>query len=141
MYLLDLVPDTVGARNQFRYQLRNRGTWRFHWPELLPTRTCFPASTRSWSDLPPSVKNSPSHLSFKYSYLKLFPRPTPCPLYYERPQREAIAHARLRMDCSPLNADLHNYLHIIESPDCFCNMQVEEDADHYLLVCPLYNNE
>ena len=139
-YLLDLIPDTVGARNQYRYQLRNRGDLEVPLARISTySNSFFPASTRLWNQLPVTIKNSPSHLSFKHNYLKQFPRPITSPLYYLGPRREAIAHARMRMGCSPLNAHLHYYLHVIESPACSCNMGVEENADHYLLVCPIYN--
>jgi hypothetical protein len=139
-YLLDLVPNTVEARNQYRYALRNRGNLEVPLARISTySNSFFPASTRQWNEMPNSVKNSPSHLSFKYNYLKEFPRPEANQLYHIGPRQEAIAHAQMRMGCSILNSHLHHYLHVIESPACSCPMNVEENADHYLLVCPLYN--
>ena len=47
-----------------------------------------------------------------------------------------ILHSRLRMNCSPLKNDLYE-MHIIESKECECGYHTE-DAEHYLLHCPLY---
>ena len=42
------------------------------------------------------------------------------------------------MKCSALNNELYN-LNIIDSPKCACTAQFE-DAEHYFLQCPLYND-
>jgi hypothetical protein len=141
-YLLDLIPNTVEARNRYRYSLRNRGDLVVPYARLTTySNSFFPATTRKWNELPLSVKNSPSHLSFKCNYLKQFPRPPINKLFYIGPRKEAMAHAKLRIGCSLLNAHLHYYLHVIESPLCSCNMGVDETTNHYLFTCPLYTNQ
>ena len=47
-----------------------------------------------------------------------------------------IKHAQLRMKCSKLNYHLF-LLHVTDSPACPCGFDTE-DANHYLLHCPLY---
>ena len=47
-----------------------------------------------------------------------------------------VIHAQLRMNCSNLNAHLHN-LHVIDSPACVCSHSIEDTA-HFFLYCPLY---
>ena len=44
----------------------------------------------------------------------------------------------MRIKNSPLNADLCNHLHVIESPICQCGMGTQETADHFFFTCPLY---
>jgi hypothetical protein len=139
-YLLDLVPDPIEART--RYNLRNRGDLQVHFSRLTTySNSFFPATTRLWNQLPHSVKSSMSHLSFKYNYLKLFPRPQRQDLYYFGRRKEAIAHARLRIGCSFLKAHLCHYLHVIDDPACSCPTRVEESSEHYLLYCPIYHNQ
>ena len=49
---------------------------------------------------------------------------------------ENVKHAQLRMKCSKLNYDL-NLLHVTGSPACSCGHRCE-NANHFLLHCPLY---
>jgi len=51
----------------------------------------------------------------------------------------SIIHARLRMKCSSLKADLHG-LHIIQDRACECG-HASEDAIHFFLHCALYSNK
>ncbi len=46
-------------------------------------------------------------------------------------------HSRIRNNCSNLNSDLCNN-HLRDDPYCQCSETVE-DAEHYLLQCPLYD--
>ena len=60
-------------------------------------------------------------------------------LFYEGPRDVNIKHAQLRMKCSKLNSHLF-LLHVADSPACSCGFD-NEDTNHYLLNCPLFNNE
>ena len=54
--------------------------------------------------------------------------------------RYNVHHARLRMGCSGLNSDFFNNLHVIEAPLCRCSGTYEM-AHHFLIECPLYQEE
>jgi hypothetical protein len=59
------------------------------------------------------------------------------PKYFgEGSRRLNIIHARLRHQCSSLNADLYR-INLAENPNCNCGAPYE-DAIHYFLECPLY---
>ena len=49
-------------------------------------------------------------------------------------------HARLRVGCSKLNGDLYYNLYANVEPDCLCGYPLE-DAEHYLVQCPLFATE
>ena len=56
------------------------------------------------------------------------------PKYYTAGSRKGqILHARLRMQCSSLNADLYRK-NIIPSPSCSCGGF--ESANHFFYICP-----
>ena len=45
----------------------------------------------------------------------------------------------MRIENSPLKADLCDILHVIDSPLCPCGAGVDEDAQHFFFDCPLYS--
>ena len=57
-------------------------------------------------------------------------------LFYIGIRKFNVIHAQLRMNCSNLNAHLHN-LHVIDSPACVCSHSIEDTA-YFFLYCPLY---
>ena len=58
------------------------------------------------------------------------------PKYFYQGERNAqVLHARLRLGCSSLNADLYNN-HISENNSCSCRQP--ETAEHFLLNCNKY---
>jgi hypothetical protein len=57
----------------------------------------------------------------------------------DRTWRLSILHARLRHQWSSLNSDLHR-INITNDPKCQCGAPYE-DSIHYLMECPLYQNE
>jgi len=62
------------------------------------------------------------------------------PEYYGEGSRKlSILHARLRHQCSLLNSDLFG-MDITNDPKCQCGAPFE-DSIHYLMECPLYQNE
>ena len=62
------------------------------------------------------------------------------PEYYGEGSRKlSILHARLRHQCSSLNSDLYR-INITNDPKCQCGAPYE-DSIHYLMECPLYQNE
>jgi hypothetical protein len=140
VYLQDLIPDRVQART--RYMLRNRNQRQVPLARLESySQSFFPASTRTWNQLTEQTKDSPSVNSFKHHYLKEFPRPIPNPLFYRGSRIPAVHHARMIIKCSGLNSDLHNHLHVVDSPMCTCPMTEEETAEHFFCRCPRYTNQ
>jgi hypothetical protein len=135
-YLLDRQPQPVA--NRTAYALRNR-----HNLDTPITRinclsySFFPATTRLWNDLDLALKNKPSVQSFKMGLKKKDPKKNN--LYYHGTRLENSIHARLRIENSPLNADLCNILHVIDSPICPCGQGLPEDAKHFFMICPLYD--
>ena len=58
-------------------------------------------------------------------------------LFMHGSRKFSMIHSQLRMQCSNLNADLHK-LHVLDFQNCICGYR-SEDARHYLLYCPLYD--
>jgi hypothetical protein len=136
-YLQDLSPGQVQART--RYTLRNRNDLQVPFARLETySHSFFPSAVRQWNALPANIKQASSKGAFKNRYLNQYPRPKPNRLYYSGPRSLNIVHAKLRIGCSLLNYDLFNNLHVIQSPNCLCAMEVPETAKHFLLTCPLY---
>ena len=51
-----------------------------------------------------------------------------------------IHHTNIRLGCSKLKSDLHFNLFVEDDPFCTCN-RVIEDAYHYFVICPNYNDQ
>ena len=60
-------------------------------------------------------------------------------LYYYGERWASVHHARMRIGCSKLNADLCLKLRVLNSPKCRCESPFE-DAEHFFFQCPLYND-
>ena len=76
-----------------------------------------PKTVQEWNLLPENVKKSPSIQVFKNCLNR---NNTKVPNYYYNGGRKAqILHARLRLGCSSLNADLFSN-HVANSPNCDC---------------------
>ena len=103
-YLSDIVPPLI--QDTTTYNLRNAGNiqnYRVH--TNLFSNFFFPSTVRAWNDLPNEIKDAPSVGSFKYKINKNLRSP---PKFYNAGTRKSqILHARLRMECSSLNSDLH----------------------------------
>lgn len=133
-YLADLMPP---ARENERYNLRNR-------PEIQPPfarleshkRSFIPFTCRLWNDLPAESHNAISVAEFKTSLKTNVQKPDP--LFYYGERWPAVHHARLRLGCSKLNADLYFNLHVVDKPECSCG--AVEDANHFFLQCRNYIN-
>ena len=59
--------------------------------------------------------------------------------YGEGSRKLCILHARLRHQFCSLNSDLY-LLSITNDPNCQCGAPFE-DSTHYIMECPLYQNE
>ena len=101
----------------------------------LYSHSFFPAATKLWNMLPENIQTTRSFGEFK-RYLRKDDA-TPPPYFYIGQRKEQILHCRLRLGMSDLNFDLFKR-HISESKTCQCGAN-KEDAHHYLLICPTYN--
>ena len=94
-----------------------------------------PSTIRAWNDLSDDIKAAPSVASFKHQLNKDLRKP---PTFFNSGTRRGqILHARLRMDCSSLNAHLHKK-NIVPSPSCSCGAY--ESVYHFFFKCPNYTD-
>ena len=138
-YLSQLMPQTAHERNP--YVLRNR-------EDLTPFRTrrqvyyksFFPNTTRDWNSLPLEIRQAPTLCSFNRMLGAHF-SPPPRRGWYGCGKRVLdIYHTRPRLGCSGLKAHLHFNLHVEDDPYCRCRRVIEDPA-HYLLHCPLFQEQ
>ena len=97
-----------------------------------------PKTIRLWNNMDNINKQCKTSDLLKLNLTKIV-KQNRTPKYYNAGTRIGqIIHARLRMFCSNLN--YHMYLrHLAEEQECQCGYK-KEDAEHYLLQCPLYEN-
>ena len=103
-YLSDIVPPLI--QDTTTNNLRNAGNIQnYRVYTNLFSNSFFPSTVRAWNDLPNDIKNAPSVGSFKYKINKNLRSP---PKFSNAGTRKGqILQARLRMECSSLNSDLH----------------------------------
>ena len=132
-YLSNILPQHT--RQISDYALRNREDLRtLRCNTKLLSNSFFPSYVKKWNSLDENVKSIGSIHDFKRELKK---DDTKTPSYYYTGDRYAqTLHSRLRMNCSPLKNDLYE-MHIIDTKTCECGHHTE-DAEHYLLHCPLY---
>ena len=102
-YLRDLVPPLVRIQEASNYNLRNSDHIQtFHANTNLFYNSFLPSTIRAWNFLPNDVRSSSSVAAFKYRLNMNISKP---PRYFNCGTRmRQILHARLRLDCSSLNA-------------------------------------
>jgi hypothetical protein len=131
-YLIDLLPDLV--QNRTGYNLRNRGDLNAPMARLnVYANSFFPRTTNAWNNQDNLVSDLPSVDAFKAHHSRHLPRKNP--LYFYGSRFAATIHARMRIQNSPLKADLSNILHVVESPLCDCGSQQEENVKHFFYDC------
>ena len=135
LYLSNLLPPLASEANPYH---RRRPLER-----VVPRcnteiyRTSFiPSTTNIWNSLPDNLKNSSSLSALKRN-LSTDDHIVP-PHYYFGNRKEQIIHCRLRISMSDLKNDLHNR-HLTDDATCTCGTGLET-AEHYLLLCPLFND-
>ena len=134
--------DTLPEANQApRYNLRTIYAGdipNIHGRTVFYDNTFFPKSIREWNNTSIEIKQAPSTESFA---ARLNANIEPVPKWFLSGDRKAsIIHARLCMLCSPLNDHLYSNIHVVDSPSCACG-HPRESNKHFLLECPLFNNE
>ena len=132
-YLQSLVPPRV--QDATSRNLRNANDFRnFRTNTNLFYESFFPSTIRAWNELPDDIKTSPSVASFKFRLNRELRKP---PNYFNTGTRQGqILHARLRMECSSLNAHLHKK-NIVPSSSCSCGSY--ESTYHFFFQCPNYS--
>ena len=134
-YLADLIPPLV--QNRSSYNLRNSDHIQYFQANTNLFRNFFfPSTIRAWNSLQDDIKQAPSVASFKYRLNRNLKRPS---RYYNSGTHIGqVLQARLRMQCSSLNADLYSK-NIVESPSCQCGSF--ESAYHFFFACPRFTAE
>ena len=132
-YLQSLVPPRV--QDATSRNLRNANDFRnFRTNTNLFYESFFPSTIRAWNELPDGIKTSPSVASFKFRLNRELRKP---PKYFNTGTRQGqILHARLRMECSSLNAHLHKK-NTVPSSSCSCGSY--ESTYHFFFQCPNYS--
>ena len=133
-YMANLIPNKV--QDKTTYNLRSsqdlsQGTTR----STFFQNSFIPSTTKTWNTLPQQLKNSKDINEFKRQINKDNEK-TPA-YYYSGNRQGQIIHTRMRLKCSPLNADLYD-MHIIEDPSCSCGHSYE-NPEHFFFHCPRYN--
>jgi len=120
------------------YNLRNNQNIKLPYSRLESFKRSFiPFSINLWNRLKVDVRLSQSISEFKNA-LKADVREA-CVLYYYGKRWASVHHARIRLGCSKLRADLFYKLHVIENPNCSCGYAIE-NAEHFFFNCPNYND-
>ena len=116
--LSDIVPPLI--QDTTTYNLRNAGNIQnYRVCTNLFSNYFFPSTVRAWTDLPNDIKDAPSVGSFKYKINKNLRSPQK--FYNAGTRKGQILQARLRMECSSLNSDLHRK-NIVPNPFCRCGV-------------------
>ena len=137
-YLTEILPGPIHDRTD--YPLRNRDHRDVPHARLNKyANSFFPAATRDWNSLSEDLKQAPSLNSLKARHKMKQSKANP--LYYFGSRLESCIHARMRINNSPLKADLHSHLKVIDSPLCPCGSGAEEDVEHFFFNCHLFNAE
>ena len=132
-YLQDIAPKPVSQRHRYNHRRPN--------DYILPKcrlakyqKSFFPLGTKTWNNLPHEMKLIDDFEAFKTRLLSNIQEENK--LFHLGSRHMTIVMAKLRLQCSELNADLYRF-NLTESPNCSCGYNYE-DAIHYLLECPRY---
>ena len=132
-YMKNMLPSKV--REHTEYNLRDR-----HNPRVTNVKSSqhmnsfIPSMTNKWNNTDDNIKYLGGLNELK-AHLRKHDKKAP-PYYYIGERKYSIHHARMRMNCSLLAADLFN-MKIIDSPKCECGHDWE-NAEHYLFECRLH---
>ena len=129
-YLLDLVPSII--QETTNYNLRNADDIQtLHARTNLYYNSFFLSTIRAWTSLPEDTKQSTSISSFKFRLNMNKP-----PKYYNTGTRMGqIFHARIRLECSSLNAHLYRKKH---STRAYMPMWRFRKFLPLLFICPIF---
>jgi hypothetical protein len=135
-YLYELLPPEF--HEYVEYNLRNSQNIVLPFTRLESfRRSFFPSSVRLWNGLSVETRSCLTLAIFKMALRQDVDDANI--LYYYGKRWASVHHARIRIGCSKLNADLCLNLHVIDSANCLCGSTLE-DAKHFFFHCPNYNN-
>ena len=100
----------------------------------------FPSTIIEWNNLGPNLRNSDTYGIFKNAILK-FIRPSPNSVFDRHNPHRIKFLTRLRFGLSHLRE--HKFKYSFQdslNPLCKCGDEVESTS-HFLLHCPIYNND
>ena len=136
-YLVDTLPIMVGDQSCYPILRDRKNISKMRSRLTLYEGSFFPKTISEYNNLNSTTRNIINNKAFKDAVKTKIE--TPKPWFYVGDRRKSIVHSRLRMNCSQLSYDLYA-LGIINNPSCLCG-HVREDATHFLLFCPLYNQQ
>ena len=135
-YLHDLLPAEI--RNTTDHNLRNRNNIRL--PKITANyflKSYIPSSIRLWNDLRDDLKLLTTLDTFKIHLRQIYCKTETYKPYLVGQTTGHIHLSRLRMDLSGLNAHRHKH-HFIDHNICPSCNAINENIDHFLLICPVY---
>ena len=136
-YIRHILPQTR-IRNTGR-TLRNQNTLTLPTNRTTSFQHSFiPATTRLWNTLPNTLKTQTSRKKFSKGIHNLFSTPKPKPYFSFGTKISNTYHTMIRTESLSLNASLYQ-IQKISSPRCICGHPCET-IQHFLLLCPLYQN-
>ena len=133
------LQNTLKTQN-VKYNLRNQD----HLPPMkcrtaTHQKSFFPQTISDWNNLDQNIRNTDNLPNFEVQLSndnkEIIPK-----WFFTGKRYPSLIHGKLRMLCSPLNDHLYSHIHVIDSPQCPCG-HVRETTKHYLLECPLFQNE
>jgi hypothetical protein len=116
-YLAELIPKTVGTRHTHNTRQINNIV-NINCRNSLYSEYFLPSTVKACNDLPLPTRNLELLNSFK-SLINTQNTKVPAHYYVGCRLIGQILHARLRMNCSALNAHLF-IRNLVESPNCIC---------------------
>ena len=134
--LRELLPESTNERTTYNLRSHQNISTPLASTDALNS-SFFPSTIKQWNLLPQSIRDSESIETFKRR-LKAFMKSTSAvkQRFYTGNRKLQIAHTRIRLMNSNLNADLYQR-NIKPSASCECGNE-NEDANHYFFVCPLH---
>ena len=133
-YLQEVAPPLV--QDGYFYRLSNSSDIRTIYTDTnLFYNSFYSSAFREWNNLAQEIKDASSVASFKYQLNRETRNCAPHKYYSAGSRKGQIFHARLRMQCSSLNADFYRK-NIIPSPSCSCGDF--ESVQHFFYVWPQF---
>ena len=128
------------TRNPFYITRNHTNIPLFKTSHIFFKKPFFPSAIIEWNNLDPKLGNSDTYGTFKNTILK-FLRPSPNSVFKCHNPQGIKFLTRLRLGLSHLRE--HKFKHSFRdslNPLCKCGFDVESTS-HFLLHCPIYNNE
>ena len=138
-YIKDIIPNPRGT--DVSRQLRSTNDSSLSQPPARTTSFCnsfVPSTTYKWNVLPAELRQEIAYKPFKKKLLKLRAPKRPHPYLFFGTKQGNTLHTKLRLGVSSLNSHRHA-VGKADSPACRCGHR-REDAQHFLLACPLHDN-